>query len=59
MFSHVRSVQAEGARVGFVICSTCGAVVMLDPAEKTDFTKVHETWHAQMRAWSGSTSGPN
>lgn len=40
-----RVVSAEGARIGFVTCLTCGAAIVLDPADDFDPISRHTHWH--------------
>ena len=38
-------VAAEGARVAFLTCLRCGAVVLADPRDDFDVVKLHDDWH--------------
>lgn len=43
-------VSAEGARVGLVTCSRCGATLLLDPRDLDrglDVVEMHEAWHEE------------
>jgi hypothetical protein len=44
-YSPATVLEAEGARVGFVICKRCGAALLLDPRDKVNPTAVHDRWH--------------
>lgn len=46
--SGVRAIQAEGARIGLVTCKTCGASLLLDPADDFNVFDLHNTWHEQV-----------
>lgn len=46
-FTKATAVQAEGARVGFVSCLICGAVVMLDPRDQISTRSLHLKWHQE------------
>jgi hypothetical protein len=44
-FTDARAVAAEGARVAFVSCLRCGAVILIDPADDEDMAAIHKHWH--------------
>lgn len=44
-YEPARAVIAEGARVGFVVCRTCGAALLLDEAVPFNVLEVHREWH--------------
>lgn len=44
-FTGYRPVPAEGARVGIMSCLTCGAAIVLDPADAIDMPALHTAWH--------------
>lgn len=37
--------QAEGARIGLIVCPKCGAAILVDPRDDVDLGKLHEEWH--------------
>lgn len=45
-FTAATVVAAEGARVGLVTCSACGAALLLDP--DVDVLAAHRRWHAEV-----------
>lgn len=48
-FEPVTAVVAEGARVGFATCKTCGACVLLDPRDTVNRATQHAEWHSTMK----------
>lgn len=46
--SGVRAWEAEGARVGLVTCKTCGAALLLDPANDFNVFDLHNAWHERI-----------
>ena len=40
-------VLAEGARVGIVTCTDCGAAILLDPRADEDYLALHRRWHIE------------
>lgn len=44
-YTDAAMIQAEGARVGIVTCTQCGAAIIHDPRDKRDATKTHDNWH--------------
>lgn len=47
-YTSPRPFEAEGARVALVTCRTCGAAVLLDPADKDEgvnSVQLHSAWH--------------
>jgi hypothetical protein len=45
-FTAYRPFAAEGARVGLMTCTICGAAVLIDPHDSIDPAQLHEDWHA-------------
>lgn len=45
-----RSVEAVGARVGFLTCPTCRCALVLDPADVFDTYAEHMAWHDRFDA---------
>lgn len=41
--------NAEGARVGLVSCTRCGALVIIDPRDTIDPAAVHDQWHDDLK----------
>ena len=39
------ALAAEGARIGLASCRVCGAVILLDPRDSIDQTRLHVEWH--------------
>ena len=52
-FTSATAIQAEGARVGIVTCSRCGAAILLDPRDSFDTLKMHDDWHAMIEMKGG------
>lgn len=48
-YTDATTFEVEGARVGIVICETCGAAILLDPRDETDRPKQHAEWHRSTR----------
>ena len=58
-YTGVRAFSAEGARVGLVSCLTCGAALLVDPAD-TDFNvfEKHDRWHRSLEVMHGYADTP-
>ena len=49
-FTLATAVMAEGARVGFAACKTCGVCVLLDPRDGVNRARQHYEWHQAIDA---------
>lgn len=47
-FEPCAALNAEGARIGLATCKECGAAILIDPRDKTNYAKKHVEWHAEI-----------
>ena len=48
-FSNYFAVEAEGQRIGLMVCLRCGATILLGDAN-ADGPKIHDVWHDKKAA---------
>lgn len=61
-FTPYRAVQAEGARIGLLVCELCGGAIVIDTHDDPAFDPVelHKRWHRSLEAmhgWAQTASG--
>jgi hypothetical protein len=49
-YTAARPIAAEGARIGLIACTECGAALVLDIGIDFDVLARHDQWHESIRA---------